>query len=646
MRCLGLFAAGVLAFSVLSTEGASAKEYYVSPEGRDSASGSLEKPFKTIQWGVDQLASGDVLYIREGHYRENITIEKSNITLSAYKDEHPVISGGTLVGKWKPYKGEIYRAKVSGVEPQFTQLLYNDEIQKMARYPDHTTNDMFSIEDDSGYIGLEVKKDGAVVFDEALPGGVDHWKGGYFRAISAKAGATNPNGRVASSNGRNIQCDEISQIWAQCSKGKQAWKAIGKGKGYIFHLNALSREGEWWYEKGYIYFWRPNGGGVPEEGSVEVQQRNYTITATGQRNVSLIGLSVRLSAIKFENMRNSLIKGCDFNDMKGWMFRKGYGHSYTELGGVFINGYNIKIEESCFAGSWGNLLNLSKSDGINIDNCIFENNGWMGFFTSSILNNSDNLTITNSTFGSTGRFHLRSDGEVRIVMMNNDLSDCMKMCQDAGSIELTNTGFLPNAMNMQGSVFAYNKFHDMNTLPAWTRNTQFVLALYFEGAENYTVHHNLFYNITNSRGEGSFLYMGPRYSKIKGCHFYNNTVWNIDDRIRIWNYKRGENQGGMQDVHFANNLFMAGMENSYGSPISLESAITFTNNLDIEKSNEAATFISAQSGDYQLQSGSAAIDAGVVINGVTDGFKGSAPDVGCFESGTEPWRCGATIIRN
>ncbi len=546
--------------------GASGASLYVSPNGDDSNDGSINKPFKTIQCGVDNLSEGDICYLRQGLYRENVIIDKSNVQLAAYNDEYVVISGGELVSGWESYKGEIYRAKVEDVEPQFTQVVYNGELQKMARYPDHTTDDMFSIEDDSGYIGLETKEWGGVTFDEPLPGGKNYWKGGYFRAVAAKAGATNPNGLIESSEGREVQCTEISKIWESCSKGSQPWKAIGKGKGYIFHLTALSCEGEWYYEDGYLYFWQP-GGGKPADGTIEVQKRDYTVTVDGQNNVSLDGLNIRLASIKLDNVADCEVNRSTFRDIKGWIFRKSYGTSYTELGGTYVNGQNIKFQDTYFAGSWGNLLCLNKCDGVLIDNCIFEDNGWMGFFTSSVQSNSDNLTITNSTFRSTGRFHLRSDGHAHIIFKHNDMSDCMKMCQDAGSIELTNSGLLPDAMDMKGSVFAYNKFHDMNTLPGWTRNTQFVLALYFEGAENYTVHHNLFYNITNDRREGTFLYLGPRYTEIKDCFFYNNTVWNIDDRIHIWNYERNGHKGGIENMHFANNIFMSGMKDKFGEQL-------------------------------------------------------------------------------
>ena len=52
-------------------------------------------------------------------------------------------------------------------------------------------------------------------------------------------------------------------------------------------------------------------------------------------------------------------------------------------------------------------------------------------------------------------------------------------------------------------------------------------------------------------------------------------------------------------------------------------------------------------GDYPIDAnswpsaGSGAIDAGVVIEGITDGYVGSAPDIGCFEVGSKGWTAGA-----
>jgi hypothetical protein len=40
--------------------------------------------------------------------------------------------------------------------------------------------------------------------------------------------------------------------------------------------------------------------------------------------------------------------------------------------------------------------------------------------------------------------------------------------------------------------------------------------------------------------------------------------------------------------------------------------------------------------DFRLKAGSAAVDRGVVLPNVTDGFAGQAPDLGALEAGQAP----------
>ncbi len=75
-----------------------AADYYVSPTGNDSDSGSLANPFATIGKAVSTVSAGDTIYLRGGqhNYSSTVSISKSGtsgnlITLQAYQDEVPVI---------------------------------------------------------------------------------------------------------------------------------------------------------------------------------------------------------------------------------------------------------------------------------------------------------------------------------------------------------------------------------------------------------------------------------------------------------------------------------------------------------------------------------------------------------------------------
>jgi len=81
-------------------EAVNGKCYYVSPNGSDSNDGSFQNPFRTVQKAANIMQAGDVTYIREGFYSENmITFAHTGtndnwITLKAYPGETPIIDGG------------------------------------------------------------------------------------------------------------------------------------------------------------------------------------------------------------------------------------------------------------------------------------------------------------------------------------------------------------------------------------------------------------------------------------------------------------------------------------------------------------------------------------------------------------------------
>lgn len=77
----------------------SGKTYYVSPQGDDNDDGSLERPYKTVQKGLNQLNPGDTLEIRGGVYHETTDVYNKNgsqdawFTVKNYKDEEVTMTG-------------------------------------------------------------------------------------------------------------------------------------------------------------------------------------------------------------------------------------------------------------------------------------------------------------------------------------------------------------------------------------------------------------------------------------------------------------------------------------------------------------------------------------------------------------------------
>ena len=83
-----------------------AAEYYVSTTGNNATgNGSIDNPWQTITKGQSMLSPGDTLFVREGTYRESVTITSQGsvdnpITIKAYPNETPILDGRAVVAGW------------------------------------------------------------------------------------------------------------------------------------------------------------------------------------------------------------------------------------------------------------------------------------------------------------------------------------------------------------------------------------------------------------------------------------------------------------------------------------------------------------------------------------------------------------------
>jgi hypothetical protein len=159
------------------------------------------------------------------------------------------------------------------------------------------------------------------------------------------------------------------------------------------------------------------------------------------------------------------------------------------------------------------------------------------------------------------------------------------------------------------SVIAYNVVHTVRP-----PNQHKGMAIYLDnGSSNYIVHHNLGYDVSD---DGMIINTVSTNNLI-----YNNT------------YAGGIHGGGTDPgVQIINNIFTGAIKIGTGA--------TVKNNI-VGPTNPK--FVDAGAGNYQLQSGSPAIDVGAVLSPYTDGYSGTAPDLGAFEKGATPWTAGSSV---
>lgn len=79
--------------------------YFVDPLGDDRNNGSLASPWKTLQYAINNLKPGDELLIREGTYKEYVSLKKSGtnekpIRVSVFQGEEAILNGAGIFWKY------------------------------------------------------------------------------------------------------------------------------------------------------------------------------------------------------------------------------------------------------------------------------------------------------------------------------------------------------------------------------------------------------------------------------------------------------------------------------------------------------------------------------------------------------------------
>src|SRR4030095_4655151 len=137
------------------------------------------------------------------------------------------------------------------------------------------------------------------------------------------------------------------------------------------------------------------------------------------------------------------------------------------------------------------------------------------------------------------------------------------------------------------------------------------------GCRNFIVHHNLSYN----NPKALVLNSPSNYNLI-----YNNTLVATETGV----YTGWFGGPDWRNTQIKNNIIP--------KDLSDDGAI-MSNNILVGTDPQ---FVDPATNNYQLKSTSPAINKGAVLSPYTDGYAGTAPDIGAFEFGLSAWKVGAT----
>jgi hypothetical protein len=362
--------------------------YYVSPSGNDAGPGTLDQPFATIRTGAGRLFAGDVLYVRDGNYRETVSVPRSGtasapITIEAYPGECPTLIGATLVsGPWTPHSGAIYKAAWS---TQPTQVFADGHLLNEARWPNTPVEDFAGMT----YALADAGSSTSITY-AGLPS-VD-LTGAWVNIMAGQAWVAY-NRQVASherASGRLSFSPPVNALAELVPRRGNHFYLFGK-------LELLDSPGEWhWDAVGHaLYVWTPDG--ASPEGRVEAGIAPAVLSLDGQSYVTVKGLSIRGGWVSLQGSNSCTIQDCHLWAPNWIRAADGYSVWPQHLGGVEVSGSGNLVQ--------GGSVRLAGRESIHIagtSNTVrqstVENSGWNGAGGGAIdLAGAEKAVVENCT---------------------------------------------------------------------------------------------------------------------------------------------------------------------------------------------------------------------------------------------------------
>ncbi len=587
--------------------GGTTGQYYVSPSGADSNSGSLLQPFKTIQRAASVMVAGDVCFIREGVYNEKVTpinngTESKPIVFKNYEGENAVIMGTDTITRWEVWKDGIFKAYVPA---EVSQLMVDKSLAFKARYPTFKGDHLST----SDWASVSVNDNKEATFSGASFA-TDYWKGATVNVLVGSRWIAH-NGKVVSNTGQTLKCTDTSWPWGyNYSTGIYA----GNGVGCITdHINALDDENEWHWENDTLYYY-PKAGTDINTSAIVARTRNNGFEANGNEHVNIKGLNFVMANVNFEEAQNCTIDSVSvlyptpfFFYTSGWTrqseHQENYSVSHWEGKGVTLSGKNNTLKNSYIAHSWGDGVSVGGQYNT-VENCLIEDCDWSATDCAPLTTVGADHAITGNTMRNTARSILVNRLTYTTDITYNHLYNCGFITNDLGATYSYKS-------NGKGSHIAYNWVHS-------NKASHYSIGIYLDNYDTaYVVHHNVVWD----------CYEGLR-TNTPGRDFevYNNTVWFCSV---------GMGSGGPSGATLENQVVRNNLSNK-----AFDKGNTFSNNLQVSSS----PFTDASLYDFTLSPIAPAIDYGVDITGITDGYKGSAPDAGAYEYGADVWVPGTSTI--
>jgi hypothetical protein len=595
-------------------------DYYISPDGIDSNSGTIASPLKTIDKGLNKATAGDRLLLRGGTYKNRAgwfptgrSTASSGITIEAYPDETVNISAFEDLVGWEPFDltdGQaIYKAPMpftlcgeSSAIAGEDFLICNGTVLNEARWPPANIDEYpqscngWATVESGGWVSDPSIKHAEVtaeIQDSKLLVFSPNSLVGSYITILPGARWTLLSGKVVANDG-----DKLTFV-AKSPGGNSFYKPDSRSLYFLFGKQQfLSYPGSWWREpiSNTVYAWLPDSSN-PVNSTVEAKAIYKLIDFWSRGYYHLKNLNFSGASVSITNAPSMVFECCSF---------KWYSHRLylaTSWGwtnpALYSNRSELKIIDCDFLDSVSIVLYPEGNSQTIIENCTILN-------TSGVEFGGANSRFSQNTIWSGG---LKLSNDItNLRLYNNDIGYAGSMFTDGGLLLVART-----AIGYSAEVFN-NYLHDGQGLSSNAKEFYGTGGLYFEDTTaEITFHHNVITRITS---------FGLNIcGNLQNTCFFNNI---FDAAIGWWMRKR------YPGCKYINNYAI-----KLGQGTHLHPDIECRQNVFKEVLLPENIIVSDAkfNTDYSLQQGSPLEQAGIVIEGITST---NPPNIGAWEGKRSP----------
>ena len=584
-----------------------AADYFVATNGNDNASGTISSPLSSVSEAISRMSAGDTCFIRGGRYHEEIVLNSRNdLSFFAYDDETVIFDGTEEINvSWEPYIGNIYK---SNVDNYFWQLFANEEMQIPARWPNARLDDL-SVWDQENNWAKVIYDTSKTDFTDQPTAHSDLGSLGFSVSNSIavmNVGSFKSYARRVLTHSSNSSDFTVNAVGNRKAANYQYYFLEGK-------LELLDSENEWYLDQDnlILYAW----GDLSSTWRGKVQ--DYAFSFTNCDDITLSGIDFFATTVSFINCERARVEHGKFDYPSCTKRMLGIDATVPEMTKFDGGGNHIFYNNEIRYADTPAIYMTSGTDN-KIENCLFEYIDWSSADLPSLM-----MTVymrgTGSIFnGNTAHTTGASaflDVNSAVLATSNAVWNTGLVQNDGSIVQLT-IGAQPN------SETAYNWFYDTEKYGArFDAST----AAGSPTGSNGLMHHNVGFNLN-----ATIMQKGDYHQCLNNTSFdtVNNGIIILSDNV-------SSNLGTVIRNNAAERIGSHRKNN-----VSLTSIMDFSHNwngYEYSSADIRTVLRDPDNLDLRPKPHSILIDNGKIEGIVTQGFIGSAPDIGAYEAGASSY---------